>query len=488
MSAPERQVFLACESLEKLFSGVRALKGVSLEVRAGETVAIVGENGAGKSTLMNLIGGVHRPDGGRMRVAGQPYEPATPLDAAVAGIAFVHQELNLFPNLSIAENIFLAGFPVRRVAGLPFIDRNAAAKRTREMLAEVGLNRLSDTLVEELPQGDRQLVEIAKALNMNARLVIFDEPTTSLTFREVERLFAIVARLKRNGMAVLYISHALEHVAELADRVIVLRDGAAAGEYSRGDFSMDGLIRAMVGRSIQQMFPERVPRTPGEVLLELRSVSEPGVVEKISFQLHAGEILGIAGLMGSGRSELARIVFGLDGMAGGEIRLLGRNITRWPTRGRIAAGLAFLTESRREDGLFMDASVEENVRIVYPRAGGALSLIRDLRIACADPARQPVGELSGGNQQKAALAKWLLDPPRALILDEPTRGIDVGAKQEIYGLMAQLAGRGIGLLVISSEVEELVGMCDRILVMGKGEIRAEFSAGCTREQIIGAAV
>ncbi|MDZ4801257.1 MAG: sugar ABC transporter ATP-binding protein [Bryobacteraceae bacterium] len=480
---------LRCDRLDKAFAGVRVLRGVSLEVLPGELHGIVGENGAGKSTLMNLIGGVHQLSAGWMEFGGAPYTPATPLDAAHTGIAFVHQELNLFPNLSIAENIFVGQHPVRRIAGVPFADRAAAATRTRALLDEVGLTTAApDTLVERLPQGDRQLVEIAKGLNQDARLIIFDEPTTSLTNREVERLFTIVRRLQQRGIAILYISHALEHVLTLAGRITVLRDGAVVETGPRTGFDTESLIRAMVGRDIEHLYPPlpSPPSSPAKVL-EVRNLSQPGVIENITFDLHKGEIVGIAGLMGSGRSELARILFGLDPAGKGSVRLNGAPLDGLPPRARIARGLAFVTESRRDDGLFPDASVAENLRIVHPASPDPLRMLKELHVAAAS-SEQAVGELSGGNQQKVVLGKWLLNPPAVLILDEPTRGIDVGARQEIYSVIASLAERGMSLLVISSEIEELIGLCTRIMVMAGGELRAEFPAGTSREDILRAAV
>jgi ribose transport system ATP-binding protein len=285
-----------------------------------------------------------------------------------------------------------------------------------------------------------------------------------------------------------YISHALEHVMSIADRIAVLRDGAIVAAGTPQEFTVESLIQAMVGRSISQLYPHRPERRSSDVVLQVENISHPGVVDGITFDLHAGEILGLAGLMGSGRSELARILFGIDSASAGSVRLNGEPLNGLPPRDRIKKGLAFVTESRRDDGLFLDASIDENIRIVHPETQGTARLLQELKVACADPWRQPVAQLSGGNQQKVALAKWLVSLPRVLILDEPTRGIDVGAKQEIYSLIAQLAAKGIAMLIISSEVEELVGLCDRILVMAKGAIRSEMKAGCTREEILRAAV
>jgi ribose transport system ATP-binding protein len=488
MPGPDVAV-LECQGLEKAFSGVPVLRGAGFSLPAGHVLGVVGENGAGKSTLMNIIGGVVNPDKGAMRLNGEPYAPATPAEAGRRGIAFVHQELNLFGNLSVADNLFINGFPSRRVLGLPLIDRRAVRARARELLAKVDLAIAPETPVESLPQGERQLVEIAKALRDDARLILFDEPTTSLATREAERLFAMIARLRAAGMAVIYISHALDDVLRLCDTLLVLRDGEAVACGPRAEFTRRSLIALMVGREIEQLYPPRTSAPGTETALEARGVSQPGIVENIGFKLRRGEVLGISGLMGSGRSELARILFGLDPCARGEILLGGEPVQRLSTRERIRRGMAFLTESRREDGLFMDAPVRTNLEIVTPLREKIAETARGLRLVCADLDRQPVKQLSGGNQQKVALGKWLVAPPRVLILDEPTRGIDVGAKHEIYRLIGDLAASGVGLLAISSEIEELTGICDRILVMRRGEIAAAFERPAfAREAILGAAV
>jgi ABC-type sugar transport system ATPase subunit len=463
---------LACSGLEKSFSGVPVLRGVSFAIAAGAVLGIAGENGAGKSTLMNIVGGVTPADRGEMSIAGDPYRPSGPLDAAARGIAFVHQELNLFPNLSIADNLFLPAYPKR--------------DRAEALLKEVGLAIDPETRVERLSLAERQLVEIARAIGARARILILDEPTTSLSRNDAERLFALVRGLVAQGVAAIYISHALDDLLRLCDRLVILRDGAAVAEGPVTEFTKDRIVSAMVGRSIEQIFPPKPERNLGPVVLEASGVSQPGVVHDIGFSLRRGEVLGIAGLMGSGRSELARILFGLDPHSRGEIRLDGRRIDRFSTRERIGRGLAFVTESRRDDGLFLDQAVVSNLGIVAP--GPLDSLIDRLQIRCADPVRQPVRQLSGGNQQKVALGKWLTRPPAALILDEPTRGIDVGAKHEIYRAILDLAAAGAGVLVISSEIEELIGLCDRILVMRRGELRALDAAAFDREEILKAAL
>lgn len=475
---------LVCTGLTKSFSAVRVLKGISLTARAGRTLGLVGENGAGKSTLMNLIGGVHLPDAGSMTLDGEPYAPASPTQAAHCGIAFVHQELNLFGNLSVAENMFITGFPRR----FGFIDGQAMRARAAELLEKVDLRVSPETRVDALPQGERQLVEIAKALHGSSKLIILDEPTTSLSHRETTRLFDTMDRLRSQGIALVYISHALDDVMRVCDDLAILRDGELVTVGAREEFTRDRLIRFMVGRPIEQLYPERQPTTAGAVVLEARNVTQPGVIQDVSLQVRAGEVFGIAGLMGSGRSELARILFGLDPHTEGQVALNGADISHLTPRARIKQGMAFLTESRRDDGLFMDASIADNMAIVFPQVKRIPELCSTLGVKCANHDRQPVRQLSGGNQQKVALGKWLMEPPKLLILDEPTRGVDVGAKYEIYKLMNDLVQQGVALMVISSEVEELTGMSDRIIVMCKGEAKAEFTRPFDRTQILGAAV
>ncbi|MGE3308923.1 MAG: sugar ABC transporter ATP-binding protein [Limisphaerales bacterium] len=479
---------LRFSGVSKSFFGVDVLREISFTVPVGHTVGLVGENGAGKSTLMNILGGNLRADRGAMRLAETPYAPSSPSDAAKAGIAFVHQELNLFPNLSIAENVFLGGFP-RRHRWVPWIDRRRMREHTRGLLREVGLAHAPDTLVESLSMGERQLVEIAKALGREARLIILDEPTTSLTSFEAGRLFELMGRLRQRGIAMIYISHSLGDVLRLCDEVVVLRDGAVVGEAPARDLTVAQMVTLMVGREITRLFPPRTTNPGEQVLLDVAGLSQPGIVRNVSFQVRTGEILGLSGLMGAGRSELARILFGLDPCAAGTVRLEGRSLDRLPPRERIALGMAFLTEDRRGDGLIAGASIAENVTLVGLRgwAGGpagwldaaraseAVGRIREaVRITAAARDEQAVRTLSGGNQQKVVLAKWLVNHPKVFLLDEPTRGIDVGARYEIYRLIQELAARGAGILLISSEIEELLGLCDRILVMRRGEIREAF--------------
>ena len=492
---------LAFESIEKSFFGVRVLKDITLSVPRGKVLGLVGENGAGKSTLMNLMGGVHAPDRGQMLLDGKPYAPRTPSNANAAGIAFIHQELNLFTNLSIAENIFIDGFP--RLRWLPVLNRGHMRARTKQFLDAVELHVSPDTLVEKLSPGERQLAEIAKALSFDARIIIFDEPTTSLTARETERLFRLIERLRGDGASIIYISHILPDVMRLADEIAVLRDGELVAHGRKDEFTIHRMIALMVGRAIEQLYPPRRAAPTATPVLEVRGVAQRGIVENINFTLHKGEILGVFGLMGSGRSELARILFGLDDHARGELLVDGKPYARPSARRSIDAGMAFVTENRRDEGLLMDISIAENIGLVaLPHYAAATvagvkenryfdqiaGIAESLAIKSGDIRQQAVKTLSGGNQQKAVIGKWLLDKPAVLIIDEPTRGVDVGAKYEIYSIINDLAAQGTGVIFISSELEELLGVCDRILVMSNGEIQATFArAEFDKERILRAA-
>ncbi len=479
---------LEFEHINKSFFGVQVLTDISLGLPRGQVLGLIGENGAGKSTLMNLVGGVVFPDSGRIKLNGQPYTPRNPGEASAAGIAFIHQELNLFTNLSIAENMFIDGFP--KLGWVPLLNKKLMRDKARDMLAAVDLDVSPDTLVEKLSPGERQLVEIAKALSFDAQLIIFDEPTTSLTARETERLFALMNRLRDSGKTMIYISHILQDVLNLVDQIAVLRDGELVDVSPKAEFTIDRMISMMVGRSIEQLYPERAAPPLAEKALEIRGLSQPGIIQNISFDLHKGEILGVFGLMGSGRSEMARILFGLDSYERGQILVDGRPHQKSSPNGSIASGMAFVTEDRRDEGLLMDISIAENIGLVSLRdyATPNVKLInksrlyravgevgKTLKIKSANLETQPVKSLSGGNQQKTVIGKWLLSQPSVLIIDEPTRGVDVGAKYEIYSIINDLAAQGTGVLFISSEIEELTGVCDRILVMSNGEVQASFT-------------
>ena len=488
---------LAVEGLGKSFPGVRALDGVGFDVRRGEVHALLGENGAGKSTLIKIVSGVYRPDAGTVRVDGREVAFASPHEAQGAGIATVYQELLLFPDLSVAENVFLGHAPRARWGG---VDWGAMRARAAAILASLDVHDLDVTApVRSLSVANRQRVEIAKALSLDARVLILDEPTAALTEADVRRLFEIVRRLKARGVGVVYISHRMAEIFALADRVTVLRDGQLVGTKAVSATSEPELIAMMVGRAIEQLFPKIGARV-GEPVLEVRDVVAPPMVKGVSLGVRAGEIVGLAGLIGSGRSELAQAVFGMAPLAGGEIRLAGRAVRIAGSGDAKRRGIAYVPEDRGTQGLVRPMTLRENVslavlRKVAPRffldrrAEDRLAedAIRRFNVRAFGP-EQAVGKLSGGNQQKVVLAKWLATEPRLLIMDEPTRGIDVGAKAEIHRLMGELAAAGLAVLMISSELPEVLAMSDRVLVMREGRIAAEFARGQADQETVARAM
>ena len=473
--------FLELINVSKTYPGVVALDDVSLSVSHGEVVGLVGENGAGKSTLMKILGGVIAPTSGVVHVDGVERRSLTVKDAIAAGIAFVHQELNLFDNLDVAANVFIGREPL--FAGpLKLIDRKKLRREVQPFLDRLGVDFKPDTLVSDMSIAQRQLLEIAKALSLNSRLVIMDEPTSSLTLSETERLMKVIAGLKSEGISVIFISHRLNELMECADRVVVLRDGRVVGELGRGRIGHDAMIRLMIGRDLKSLHtPPAAP--PGDRALEIVDVETsawPGCT--VSLDLRHGEILGLAGLVGSGRTELARAVFGVDRLLGGAIRLNGEPLAISTPREAIDRGIYLIPEDRKRSGLLLDVSIAENIslpdlasysraRLVATRseADNAEKQKRKLGIRAPSVATE-VASLSGGNQQKVVLAKWLSMAPRVLIFDEPTRGIDVGAKNEIYEMLRVLADSGVAILMISSDMEEVIGVSDRIAVMHEGRI------------------
>lgn len=502
-NADRSRALLSARRLTKSFSGVQVLHDVSFEAYGGRVLGVVGENGSGKSTTMNLVTGVLRPDGGALTLDGAPFAPSSRRESDAAGIAFVQQELSIFPNLSVAENLFLAQAP-RRFAWLPLIDRRRRWERATALLEKVDLQVSPEAPAGALSMGERQLLEIARGLSIDSRVLILDEPTSSLTAVEAARLFGIVRRLQAQGVAIILISHDLDQVLEVADEVLVMRDGRVTLTGTAANLRAKDLVLAMVGRSIESQFAARAALPMGsELVLDVTGLSTPDRLYDIHLQVAAGEIVGIAGLMGSGRSELARAIFGVDRYAEGDVRVDGRLLPSGDVRARLRAGVAFLTEDRRHEGLLLDATVADNIalaalpKFASRRAGilrrtallGAVrTMARSVGLKGGDVVDTPIRALSGGNQQKAVLARWLLSKPRLLILDEPTRGVDVGAKQDIYRLLAELAAMGKAMLVISSELEELLGLCDRILVMRRGALRATFTRGAfDREAILQAA-
>jgi ribose transport system ATP-binding protein len=485
--------------VSKRFPGVLALDRVSLRLQGGEVLAVVGENGAGKSTLMKILAGIYQPDGGSITLHGNPVRLGSVSEALLHGISLIHQELNLAENLSVADNLFL-GRELLRFGWLGLLDRDKMAGEAQVLMDRVGLHCSPQTLVLDLPPGQRQLVEIAHALARQARILIMDEPTSSLTQRETDRLYEVIDEVRRSGVAVVYISHRLAEVKRVADRALVLRDGRNAGELARQEITHAALVRLMVGRDLGQFFQKQHGKEisssasafQGAPRLEVRAVSYAGgPASGVSFKVNAGEIVSLAGLVGAGRTELAEALFGIRPIRKGEVFLDGQSVQLSNPRRAIAAGLLLVPEDRRYHGLVLEESVLHNIglpnldrlsflRLVAHRreADLATQMCRKLHIRTPDTC-QTVGLLSGGNQQKVVLAKWLARRPRVLIFDEPTRGIDVGAKSEIYALMDQLAGEGVGVLMISSDLEEILGMSDRVLVLHEGRLAGELG----REQL-----
>jgi ribose transport system ATP-binding protein len=489
---------LRAAGIEKRFPGVVALDGVSVSLDAGEVLAVVGENGAGKSTLMKILAGVYVPDAGTVELDGQPVRFDGPRDATAAGIVLIHQELNLAENLTVADNLFL-GRESTRAGFVKLLDRRDTASRASELLARVGLpaDRVNRR-VETLAPGEKQLVEIARALGTDVRVLIMDEPTSSLTQKETERLYEVIASLKAAGVSIVYISHRLAEVKLCADRVVVLRDGKNAGELPKNEITHDNMVRLMVGRDMKQFYPKTCRTgTGGAPVLSLDNVRwRGGPGTPVSLDVRAGEILGMAGLVGAGRTELSEAAFGVRSLASGELRLDGvpRNIKR--PADAIAAGIVLVPEDRRLHGLVVPEGVGFNLSLPnLDRLGSRFGVkrgperelhrtwIERLRVKTPSAA-QPVGLLSGGNQQKVVYGKWLARDPRVLILDEPTRGVDVGAKAEIYALIDELAGRGVAVWMITSDMEELLGMSDRVLVMHEGRLAGELSREKLTEEAV----
>jgi ribose transport system ATP-binding protein len=475
---------LQIKGISKTFGAVRALRDVQLSVTAGEIHALMGENGAGKSTLMKILSGAYHADpGGEIRVNGQVVAITGPLVARAAGISIIYQELALAPNLTAAENIYMG----EELSKSGLMDRAAMNAGAGEVLARLGASFGPATLVSDLTLAERQLVEIARAVRADCRILVMDEPTTTLSSRETEKLFALVRRLRADGMAIIYISHRMAEVYELADRVSVLRDGTYVGTLTREETTPERLVMMMVGRELSGFYTKaHVAPERGAVVLDVKDVADGVRVHGCSLQVHAGEVLGLAGLVGAGRTELARLVYGADRKLRGTVAVSGRVVNIRTPQDAIEAGLVYLTEDRKAQGLFLDMAVSENINIGVigrdARAGGLLdrgrarsraaAAIKALAIRVASPAIE-VGSLSGGNQQKVLLSRLLETQPRVLILDEPTRGVDIGAKSEIYRIIDQLARNGVGVLVISSELPELVGIADRVMVMREGHIVGE---------------
>ncbi|WP_245928903.1 sugar ABC transporter ATP-binding protein [Murinocardiopsis flavida] len=471
---------------------VRALRGVSLDLRAGEIHGLCGENGAGKSTLVALLAGVHQPDAGHIEIDGAPVALSGPAAAQRAGVAVIYQEPTLFPDLSVAENIFMGRQPLR---GGRRIDRRAMRTATAELFARLGVRIDPDRPARGLSIADQQLVEIAKALSFDARVLVMDEPTAALSGVEVRRLFAVARALRGNGAAILFISHRFDEVFALCDRITVMRDGGHVGTGRAADLTVDAVVRQMVGRDIATLYPERTP-APGAPVLEVEELGRRGVFSGVGFTVRAGEVVALAGLVGAGRSEVVRAVFGIDRYDSGTVAVNGRPLPPNRPAAAMAAGVGLVPEDRRQQGLVMELSVERNATLTRRWALSRFGLLRRgaeasaaagwlgrLRVKAGDTAA-PVATLSGGNQQKVVLAKWLAGEPAVLIVDEPTRGIDVGTKAEVHRLLSELAGQGIAVLMVSSELPEVLGMADRVLVMHEGRITAELHRDDATEEAV----
>ncbi|KFF96580.1 sugar ABC transporter ATPase [Streptomyces scabiei] len=495
MSDPDE--LLRIEGIRKTFPGVVALDGVDFDLRRGEVHVLLGENGAGKSTLIKMLSGAYTPDAGRILAGSEEVRIHGAQDSERLGIATIYQEFNLVPDLTVAENIFLGRQPRR----FGMIDRKRMEAEAAELLERVGVNVSPRARVRELGIARLQMVEIAKALSLNARVLIMDEPTAVLTTEEVEKLFSIVRRLREDGVGVVFITHHLEEIAALGDRVTVIRDGKSVGQVPAST-PQDELVRLMVGRSIEQQYPrQQGAADAGEALLVVEGLTRNGVFHDVSFEVRAGEVVGIAGLVGAGRTEVVRAVFGADPYDKGAVKVDGARVPKDDVNAAMTAGIGLVPEDRKGQGLVLDASVEENLGLVTLR-GAAKGGFVDLKGQRENAARvaerlgvrmaglhQHVRTLSGGNQQKVVIGKWLLADTRVLILDEPTRGIDVGAKVEIYELINELTAAGAAVLMISSDLPEVLGMSDRVLVMAQGRIAGELAAAeATQDAVMALAV
>jgi len=487
---------IALEGASKSYGAVHALRDGDIALRPGEVRALLGENGAGKSTLVKVLGGVVRRDGGEMLVDGTPVDFHSPHDARDAGIAVIYQEPTLFPDLSVAENVVMGYHPL---GAFKRIDRRAMHRRVQDLLDRLGVRLDPERPVRGLSIADQQIVEIAKALSFDARVLIMDEPTAALSGAEVDRLFNVVRTLRDQGAAVLFISHRLEEVFSICDTVTVMRDGAVVHDAPIAEMTPDEVVRRMVGRELSTLFPKQEAAV-GSTVLSVHRLTREGVFFDISFDVRAGEIVALAGLVGAGRSEVARAIFGIDRADAGHVEMQGVKLPVGRPLAAMRAGVAFVPEDRRMQGLVMDLSIARNATLTRMKALTRLGLIRAgaenrLTREWAERLRlrfhrleDPVGFLSGGNQQKVVLAKWLATGPKVLIIDEPTRGIDVGTKAEVHRLMSELAGEGLAVLMISSELPEVLGMADRVLVMHEGRLARELDrAEADEESVVRAA-
>lgn len=485
---------LVMKNITKSFLGVRALDSVALKIEKGKVHALMGENGAGKSTLMKILMGIYKPDDGEIIFNGQRVEINNPSAALKLGISMIHQELSPIPEMTVAENIFLGRESVFK--NTPFIKRRELIKRTANLLYKFNMKLDPRTKMSSLSVAQIQMIEIIKAVSYNSKVIIMDEPTAALSDEEVKELFHIIQDLKKDNVGIIYISHRIEEIFELADSVTVLRDGQYIDTDDMKNMTKDRLITMMVGRELSNIFP-KLDTQIGSAALEVKNLTRKGVFHDISFKVSKGEILGIAGLVGSGRSEIVRAIFGVDPIDSGEVTIEGKSVRIHAPKDAIHLGIAMVSEDRKELGLILCRSIKENIALtnlnkfcagpfinLTDESKQCQSIAKELRIKMSG-LKQTVQFLSGGNQQKVVLAKWLMTKPKVMILDEPTRGIDVGAKSEIHRMMSELAKEGMAIIMISSELPEIMGMSDRILVVGEGRIKGEFQREkVTQEDIL----
>jgi len=498
------QYLTEMRNIEKKFSGVTALKNVSFSLKPGEVHVLLGENGAGKSTLMKILSGAYEPTSGEIVINGQSFDRLSPKLSQQMGISIIYQELSVINELSVQENIFLGRLLTKRKLGFTIVDKNRMNRETEQLLKDIGLHCGPQTQVDALRISEKQMVEIAKAVAFNSQIIIMDEPTSSLTEEEIDQLFTIIRRLKAAGKGIIYISHKLKEIKQIGDRVTVLKDGEYVGTHNVADVSIDKLITMMVGRELQDKYQSttREHGQQGEVILEVKQMTRrDGYVKDISFELHQGEILGFSGLVASGRTETMEAIYGAVPLSRGEVWLHGRKLHIRNTYDALNSGIALVTENRRETGFFKNFSIRRNLSIAKQlrdsKLGGLYGLIstkqekaisaeqiKAMQIKCAS-IEQAITELSGGNQQKVILGKWMAANSQVIIFDEPTKGIDVGTKSEIYKLMRILCEQGVGVILVSSEMPELLSVCDRILVYYEGHINGEYAIeDATEEKLV----
>ena len=494
---PDAKTIITCEGITKYFPGVKALDGVSFDIREGEVHSLCGENGAGKSTLIKVLTGVHARNGGRYLIDGNEVFFKSAEEGIAAGVSCVYQELSIAPQLDVAKNLYIGNLPMKGM----LVDHKALYRQAAEILAELEMNISPKTIAGDLSVGQQQMIEIGRALTRNARVIIMDEPTSSLSESETETLFKVIKKLTAKNIAVVYISHKLDEVMYLSDRITVIRDGKNIISKNKSELTQEELIANMIGRPLQNLYLKE-PAEITSVMLDVRNLTRKGVFEDISFSVRKGEVLGFFGLVGAGRSEIMRAIFGVDKYNSGEVRVDGKKLRGGDPAAAIDAGLGFCTEDRKKEGLALKLQILLNMTLVRLPLLSKLGVIKrgEQRTAAdkymqsisikAPSVNQLVGNLSGGNQQKVVVAKWLMMNPKVLIVDEPTRGIDVGSKSEIYGLLSDLAKQGMAIIVVSSEIEEIMGVCDSVVTIfeGKKTAQLQITPELTREKVLACAL